>query len=328
MVAAQVPPLRWPHLARPDPFGTRVAGPRPAGGQAPPRRAAPLPRPARPLGRVTGRRPAAKQGFKWSVHALDRLRPRPRGVTVLIYHRVGGRTPLDVDLPARRVRGADGGARRERAGPVDRRRARRARRSRPRRRRRPTRSSSRSTTAPPTSPSSRIPVLERHRIPATIYVATDFVDRGVDFPNDGRPLSWAALRDAAASGLVTVGSHTHTHALLDRLPAPAIADELDRADALIAEHVGRPGPALRVPEGGGGLVAGRRGGARAVPLGRARRDATRTPTAPPTRTASPARRSRRATACGSSRPRSRAACGFEDTLRDAANRWRYRGQVG
>jgi hypothetical protein len=31
------------------------------------------------------------------------------------------------------------------------------------------------------------PVLERHGIPATIYVATDFVDRGVDFPNDGPP---------------------------------------------------------------------------------------------------------------------------------------------
>ena len=83
-----------------------------------------------------------------------------------------------------------------------------------------------------------LPVLQRHRLPATLYVATDFVDRHVDFPNAGTPLDWPALVDVAASGLVTVGSHTHTHALLDRLPAAAVDAELDRADGLLAEHLG------------------------------------------------------------------------------------------
>ena len=117
VVAAQVPPLRRAHLARPDAVRAGLAGAGPAGRQARPRRAAPLPRPARPLGRVTWpphRSHRAKQGLKWSVHALDRLAAAAAGVTVLIYHRVGGRTPLDVDLPTAHVRGPDGGARRER----------------------------------------------------------------------------------------------------------------------------------------------------------------------------------------------------------------------
>ena len=83
-----------------------------------------------------------------------------------------------------------------------------------------------------------VPVLARHGLPATLYVATDFVDRGVAFPADGTPISWAALREVEATGLVTIGSHTHTHALLDRLPPEGVEQELDRADDLIEEHLG------------------------------------------------------------------------------------------
>ena len=63
-----------------------------------------------------------------------------------------------------------------------------------------------------------LPILERHRLPVTLYAATSFIDEGRPFPDDGRPLSWRGLADACASGLVEVGSHTHGHVLLDRLP--------------------------------------------------------------------------------------------------------------
>lgn len=83
-----------------------------------------------------------------------------------------------------------------------------------------------------------LPILARHHIPATVYLATDFVDAGRSFPADGTPLSWAAVGDMVASGWVTVGSHTHTHALLDRLSPGEAADEVDRSIELIGEHVG------------------------------------------------------------------------------------------
>ena len=176
----------------------------------------------------------AKRALKFSVAAIDRVWAPPRGVVVLIYHRVGGRSTLDVDLPvdeftaqieslatSRRVISLDDAV----------------------------------TQLREDSPAEHdpivvtfddgtadfadvaVPILVRHGIPATLYLATDFVDRGRDFPNQGKPLSWAALADVHRTGLITVGSHTHTHALLDRLSPSDIDAELDRADDLIEEHL-------------------------------------------------------------------------------------------
>lgn len=83
-----------------------------------------------------------------------------------------------------------------------------------------------------------LPALDRHQVPATFYVATDFVERSLPFPGDGRPISWAALRDLDSSPLVTIGSHTHRHLLLDRLPSNDVAEELDRSIELLHDHLG------------------------------------------------------------------------------------------
>jgi peptidoglycan/xylan/chitin deacetylase (PgdA/CDA1 family) len=85
-----------------------------------------------------------------------------------------------------------------------------------------------------------VPALVEYEIPATLYVATHFIDRGEPFPWGAPPASWRGLRDAADTGLVTIGSHTHTHALLDRADPDEIGDELDRSIELIGEHIGTP----------------------------------------------------------------------------------------
>lgn len=84
-----------------------------------------------------------------------------------------------------------------------------------------------------------LPVLERHRVPMTLYLATGFVDgdRGFWQPDD-TPISWQGLREAVDTGLVDIGSHTHTHALLDRVDAQTITDELDRSIDLIGSQLG------------------------------------------------------------------------------------------
>jgi len=83
-----------------------------------------------------------------------------------------------------------------------------------------------------------VPVLARFGVPATLYAATHFIETGEEFPDAGMPASWAALRDACSTGMVEVGSHTHRHALLDRLPATKVAGELDRSIELIGDHLG------------------------------------------------------------------------------------------
>jgi len=182
-----------------------------------------------------------RRAVKAAAAAADTVRRPSRGAVVLIYHRVGAGSGLELDLPvdlfaaqaealaaSGRVvslgdalawlagpAGGDGTGSRDdpvvitfddgTADFVDR----------------------------------ALPILERHGLPATLYAATAFIDEGRPFPGDGRPLSWQALADACATGLVDVGSHTHGHTLLDRLPPDQVGSELDRSIELIGEHLGR-----------------------------------------------------------------------------------------
>ena len=97
--------------------------------------------------------------------------------------------------------------------------------------------------------------------------------RRTRFPAGGRPVSWSALRDACATGLVDVGSHTHTHRLLDRIAAADAADELDRSIDLIGDRLGRAALDFAYPKAVPGSPEVDAARARPVPLGRARRHA-------------------------------------------------------
>jgi peptidoglycan/xylan/chitin deacetylase (PgdA/CDA1 family) len=184
---------------------------------------------------MAGMRDQAQQLVKWMAAAADAVR-RPQGLVVLIYHRVGARTPVSVDLPrplfAEQLAALAAGwapvTLEDAAGFLA------------------------GRTAPPGPPpvcltfddgtadfvEEALPELVAHRVPATLYVATDFVESGRTFPDDGRPVSWAGLRDALSTGLVTIGSHTHTHRLLDRVGGSEAAEELDRSIGLIEERLG------------------------------------------------------------------------------------------
>jgi peptidoglycan/xylan/chitin deacetylase (PgdA/CDA1 family) len=83
-----------------------------------------------------------------------------------------------------------------------------------------------------------IDVLARHQVPATMYVATRFVEEGAALPDGCPPISWQGLADVVATGLVSIGSHTHSHVLLDRTDASAAIDELDRSRGLIQDRLG------------------------------------------------------------------------------------------
>jgi peptidoglycan/xylan/chitin deacetylase (PgdA/CDA1 family) len=169
--------------------------------------------------------------------AADRVRPSRPGVVVLLYHRVGRRSTVEVDLP-RALFAEQMAALTERAVTLD--AALDALAGPP----------PAGTTPPPVAITfddgtadfvdEALPVLVEHRVPALLYVATAFIDEGRAFPDAGRPASWAGLADAVSTGLVTVGSHTHTHALLDRARPDDVAAELDRSRALLEDRLGVP----------------------------------------------------------------------------------------
>ena len=169
-----------------------------------------------------------------------------------------------------------------------------------------------------------LPLLEQHHLPVTLYLATAFVEERRPFPGDAPAVSWAALRDAESSGLVTVGSHTHSHALLDRLPPAEIASELDRSRALIETHLGHSPTHFAYPKAV-------RGSSEAEAAVRARfRSAALAGTRPnPYGRTDPYRLARSPIQLGDGmtwfRRKLEGGMGLEDSLRTLANRRRYAG---
>ena len=66
--------------------------------------------------------------------------------------------------------------------------------------------------------------------------------------------SEGAEDSAAATGFVSVGSHTHTHRLLDRAEPAVIVDELDRSRGLIEDRLGVPARHFAYPKARPGSV--------------------------------------------------------------------------
>jgi peptidoglycan/xylan/chitin deacetylase (PgdA/CDA1 family) len=169
-----------------------------------------------------------------------------------------------------------------------------------------------------------VPVLVRHHIPATMYLATGFLDDQERFPYGAPPMSWAAVRDTLATGLVTIGSHTHTHALLDRLPQERVDEELDRSTGAIEDRVGVTATHFAYPKSVGPSA----GADRAV---RARfRSAALAGTRPNAYRRTDPYRLHRSPIQASDEMRWFEAkvaggMGFEDDMRRALNRWRYAG---
>ena len=165
--------------------------------------------------------------------AYDRLRPPPDGVVVLIYHRVGGGTDSAVDLPvdvfrqqmevlaaSRPVLSLDDSVDQLANGEQ------------------PSGVVITFDDGTPDFYEVAVPVLESLGLPVTLYAATGPIDTGETMPWGVPSATWAGLRAAVATGLVTIGSHTRDHPLLDRLDRAAVAEQLDTSIASITEHVG------------------------------------------------------------------------------------------
>lgn len=179
--------------------------------------------------------PGLRRGLKRGLAALDRPRPggAASGTTVLIYHRIGGGTPDERDLPtpefeaqvetlaAHRVVALDAALDELAAG----------------------------------DDAAKVvlsfddgfadvyatawPLLREAGLPFTLYVTTAYLDGTMHWPGStsqhpGPALSWRQLEELAASPLVTIGNHTHTHARPEELSA----EELDVCSGLLEDRLG------------------------------------------------------------------------------------------
>lgn len=182
--------------------------------------------------------------MKSTAAMYDRVRPPAEGVVVLAYHRVGGGSGLSVDL--------DPGIFAEQMAALA--------------------ASNEVVTLTAavdqltgeTGPKSvavtfddgtadfmehALPALVTSQVPATYYIATQFIEAQESFPDSGTPMTWAALAEAVSTGLVTVGSHTHSHTVMDKLDATAASEELRRAAGLIEDRLGVEAEHFAYPKG-------------------------------------------------------------------------------
>jgi len=106
-------------------------------------------------------------------------------------------------------------------------------------------------------------VLLEEKVPATIFIATELVEAGMErlsgyfqamaaYARPVRTLSWAQVRSASAAGF-EIGSHTRSHARLSGISHdPArLEDEIAGAKAIIERQTGRPCTSFAWPYGTG-----------------------------------------------------------------------------
>ena len=91
------------------------------------------------------------------------------------------------------------------------------------------------------------PVLHDLAIPATVFLPTGFMERTSPAPirrgagergEPAQPLTWDEVAEMAATGLLTVGSHSVTHTDFDKLSREAAEEEAAASRALLEARTG------------------------------------------------------------------------------------------
>ncbi len=88
------------------------------------------------------------------------------------------------------------------------------------------------------------PLLRTLGLPAILFVTTGFVEERVPYPlhasfhEKASPVSWDMLAEMHASGIVAIGTHTHTHLELSGEPSETIRKELSLSHGLFMKRMG------------------------------------------------------------------------------------------
>jgi peptidoglycan/xylan/chitin deacetylase (PgdA/CDA1 family) len=97
-----------------------------------------------------------------------------------------------------------------------------------------------------------LPLLERYRIPATLFVVTRYVGSEEPYPFDHwgrknrsripslawRPITWAEIGECMKTGLVSVGSHSHSHLNAMNCGADKLVEEAVLSGESLRSHLG------------------------------------------------------------------------------------------
>jgi peptidoglycan/xylan/chitin deacetylase (PgdA/CDA1 family) len=100
-----------------------------------------------------------------------------------------------------------------------------------------------------------LPLLVKHDVPAVLYLQTGLVANGGG--TDPAALTWTDLRDAASTGLVTIGAHTHSHPNLSLASENEAEREMRKSKEIIEDKLGVECRHFAYPFGVGSKAADR-----------------------------------------------------------------------
>lgn len=103
-----------------------------------------------------------------------------------------------------------------------------------------------------------LPLLERYRLAATLFVVTRYVGSEEPYPFDRwaqknrlqvpsaawRPITWAEIEDCLRSGLVSAGSHSHNHFNAMNVRDEQLEEEAVISREMIRQHMGKNSASL------------------------------------------------------------------------------------
>jgi peptidoglycan/xylan/chitin deacetylase (PgdA/CDA1 family) len=88
------------------------------------------------------------------------------------------------------------------------------------------------------------PIFLKHRLPFTLFVTTDDIDRGSKYY-----MNWDQLRELRDSGLVTIGNHSTSHPSFAKITPLQIAQELSQARQRFITELGAAPELFAYPYG-------------------------------------------------------------------------------
>lgn len=96
-----------------------------------------------------------------------------------------------------------------------------------------------------------LPILEKYKIPATIFISTKFIDGTLApwWDKEAPMLSWDDVLKLSSDALITIGAHTVSHPVLSSLTETQAATELRESKKIIEQKIGRSVDFLAYPYG-------------------------------------------------------------------------------
>ena len=93
------------------------------------------------------------------------------------------------------------------------------------------------------------PMLRERGIPFTLYLTTGHIDGGEVLHEGDRPLTWSMVNEMLATGLVTMGAHTHSHPDLRGMSMEDVQREVEMSNELIESRTGQTARHFAYPKG-------------------------------------------------------------------------------